>query len=171
MKTDILQQYVSARKALLHEKRQLEGRLQQINHALGQACSAVTVAPTPVAPIRRHTRSLISMKAAVIQVTTGHPMTKPEIMAAIQKLGFRSASEKPARMLDNLLYGKNPKFRNDKGRFSPLSKAAGAARPKPATRPSRKRKVSAAGRAKLAALMKARWAKIKKAGGRKLKAV
>jgi len=36
MKTDILKQYVAARSALLHEKAQLEGRLQQINQALDQ---------------------------------------------------------------------------------------------------------------------------------------
>jgi hypothetical protein len=114
------------------------------------------------------------MKAAVIQVTTGHPMTKPEIMAAIQKLGFLSKSEKPLRMLDNLLYGKNPRFKNDNGRFGPMGTSTRAAGTKPATKvgsPTRKRKVSAAGRTKLSALMKARWAKIKKAGGKRLKAV
>jgi hypothetical protein len=37
METDILQQYVSACKALLQEKSQLEGRLQQISQALDEA--------------------------------------------------------------------------------------------------------------------------------------
>jgi hypothetical protein len=37
--------------------------------------------------------------------------------------------------------------------------------------PTKKRKVSAAGRARLSASIKARWAKIKKAGGKRLKAV
>jgi hypothetical protein len=92
-------------------------------------------------------------------------------MAAIQKLGFRSAPKNPINSLSTLLYGKNPKFRNDNGRFSPMGTATRAAGTKPATRPSGKRKVSAAGRARLSALTKARWAKIKKAGGRKLKAV
>jgi hypothetical protein len=171
MKTDIFQQYVSAHSALLHEKTQVEALLRQINQALDHAPSAVTATPKPVAPIPRRRRSPISMRAAVLQVTTGNPMTKPEILAAIQKLGFRSASKNPINSLSTLLYGKNPKFRNDNGRFSPMVTATRAARPRPATRPSRKRKVSAAGRAKLSALTKARWAKIKKAGGRKLKAV
>jgi hypothetical protein len=172
MKNDILQQYVSARQALLDEKAQVEARLRQITRALSEAPSAVTVAPKPVAPIPRRRRGPISMKAAVIQVTSGHPMTKPEIMAAIQKLGFRSASKNPINSLSTLLYGKNPKFRNDNGRFSPLTRATGAAGAKRATvKPSGKRKMSAAGRAKLSALIKARWAKIKKAGGKRLKAV
>ena len=97
------------------------------------------------------------MRAAVVQVTTGNPMTKPEILAAIQKLGFRSKSEKPVRMLDNLLYGKNPRFKRENGRFSPMGTATRAARPKPATvKPSRKHKMSAAGRARLSAAIKAR---------------
>ena len=114
------------------------------------------------------------MRAAVLQVTTGHPMTKPEIMAAIQKLGFRSASKNPMSSLSPLLYGKNPRFRNENGRFSPMITTTGSAEAKrtpKAVMPAKKRKVSAAGRARLSALTKARWAKIKKAGGKRLKAV
>jgi hypothetical protein len=175
MKTDILQQYVTARQALLDEKTQVEARLRQITRALSEAPSAVTVAPTPVAPIPRRRRSPISMRAAVIQMTSEHPMTKPDIMAAIQKLGFRSASKNPMSSLSTLLYGKNPRFKNEDGRFSPMITTTGSAEAKrtaKAVMPTKKRRVSAAGgRAKLSALMKARWVKIKKAGGRKLKAV
>jgi len=54
-------------------------------------------------------------------------------MAAIQKLGFRSASKKPLQLLDNLLYGRNPRFKNDNGRFSPMGTATREAGTKPAT--------------------------------------
>jgi len=174
MNTDILQQYVSARNALLDEKAQTESRLQQLNQALTGTPVVQAVAPKPVEKVPRQTRSPISMRAAVVQVTTGHPMTKPEILAAIQNLGFRSASKKPRRRLDNLLYGKNPRFKRENGRFSPMGTATGAAEAKrtaKAVMPTVKRRVSAAGRARRSALTKARWAKIKKAGGRKLKAV
>jgi hypothetical protein len=174
MKTDILKQYVSARRALLREKARLEARSHQINQALAEAPAPPTVTPKRAAPTARRTRSPISMRAAVIRATAGHPLTKPEILAAIQELGFRSTSKKPARMLDNLLYGRNPRFKNDQGRFSPLGAIAGSSRVKPVTKtakPSGKHKMTAAGRAKLSALIKARWAKIKKAGGKKLRAL
>jgi len=178
MKNDVLKQYVSARRALLQEKAQLEARLEQLNHALGQTLdqappAVAVISKSPTRTVRRVKRG-ISMKAAVLEVTKGHPMTKPEIMAAIQKLGFRSASEKPVRMLDNLLYGKKPRFKNDDGRFSPLARTARKAGTKTvakAARPPKKRKMSAAAKAALSVAAKARWAKIKAAGGRKLKAV
>ena len=155
MKTDSIQQYVSARNALLDEKTQIEARLQQINQALGEAPSAETVTSKPVARIPRRRRSPISMRAAVVQVTSGHPMNKPEIVEAIQKLGFRSASKNPMSSLSTLLYGRKPRFKNEDGRFSPMSGGAGAAgakRTAKAVMPTKKRKVSAAGRARLSAL-------------------
>jgi len=177
MKNDILKQYVSARSALLREKAQLEGRLERLNQALGQALDqaspAVAVVPKPPTRTVRRVKRGISMKTAVLEVTKGNPMTKPEIMAAIQKLGFRSASEKPMRMLDNLLYGKNPRFKKDNGKFSPLTRTvrkAGTKLVAKASKPTKKRKMSAAAKAALSLVAKARWAKIKAAGGRKLKA-
>jgi hypothetical protein len=173
MKTNILKQFLSLRKALHQEKAQLEARLQQIGHALAGAPSVLAVPTGPPTRAIRRIRNPISMRAAVIQVTAGHPMTKPEIMAAIQKLGFRSASKKPLTSLSTLLYGKNPRFKNENGKFSPWRTATRAAGRKPvrkAAKPSGKPKISAAGRAKLSALIKARWAKIKKAGGKTLQA-
>ena len=178
MKTDILTQYTSARKALLQEKAQLEARLDQLNQALGQTLdqappAVAVISESPTRTVRR-VKSRISMKAAVLEVTKGNPLTKPEILAAVQKLGYRSASEKPVRMLDNLLYGKKPRFKNDDGRFSPLARTARKAGTKPvakAAKPPKKRKMSAAAKAALSVAAKARWAKIKAAGGKRLKAV
>jgi len=135
MKTDILTQYTSARKALLQEQAQLQARLQQINQALDQpldqAPPAVAVIPKSPPRTVRRVKSRISMKAAVLEVTKGNPLSKPEILAAIRKLGFRSASDKPVRMLDNLLYGKNPRFKKDNGRFRPLAETLRTAGTKP----------------------------------------
>ena len=124
MKTDILQQYVSAHSALLHEKAQVEARLRQLNHALGQTLDqalpeVAVISKSSTRTVRRVKRG-ISMKAAVLEVTTGNPMTKP------------------------------------------VAKAA---------KPPKKRKMSAAAKAALSVVAKARWAKIKAAGGKKLKAV
>jgi len=171
MKPNILDQYLSLRKALHRERAQLEARLEQINRALSDTSAAPTASTKPLTRAVRRIKNSISMKAAVIEATTGHPMTKQEILEAIQKMGFRSASKNPMASLSTLLYGKNPRFKNVNGRFSALSPARGAARTEPAAKavkPSRKRKMSAAGRARLSALAKARWAKIKKAGGKRL---
>ena len=173
MNTDILKKYLSLRQALQQEKAQLEARLNEINTALAAAPSDVNVEPQRARPVQRRTKNRVSMRAAVIRVTTGRPLTKPEILQAIQKEGFRSASRKPMASLSTLLYGKNPKFKNENGRFSPLGAAAGLSPVKPApkaAKPVPKRKMSRAGRAHLKALAKARWAKIKKAGGNTLKA-
>ena len=123
-KTDSLTPYTSARKALLQEKAQLEGRLQQLNHALGQTLDqalpeVAVISKSSTRTVRRVKRG-ISMKAAVLEVTKGNPMTKP------------------------------------------VAKAA---------KPPKKRKMSAAAKAALSAAAKPRWAKIKAAGGKRLKAV
>jgi hypothetical protein len=173
MKIDnILKQYVSVRKALIDEKARLESRLEEINQVLGETPSVPAV-PLEAVGRRRRVRGPMSMKAAVIKVTTGHPMTKPEIMAAIRELGYRSSSKKPTRMLDNVLYGRNPRFRNEDGRFSPIitgGRSAEMTQMAEATGRSRRRRMSAAGRARLSLLLRRRWAKVKRTGGRSLKA-
>ena len=174
MKNDIIKQYVSARDTLLREKAQLEARLAQIHEALDEPPSKVTVGPEPAAPVLRPAGKALSLRAAVVKATTGQPMTKPEILAAIQTLGYRTTSKHPVRLLDNLLYGTNPKFKREDGRFSPLNTTAALAPAKPVTppaKPAMKRTLSAATRAKMSASAVARWAKKLKAGGKKLKAV
>ena len=171
MKTDILTQYISAHKALLNEKTQLEARLQQITQVLTGAPAALTVAPKPTARVFQQTEKPLSLKAAVLKATTGHPLTKLEILAAIQKLGYRTTSKHPLGLLDNLLYGKNPKFKNDNGKFSPLSTTKRVEPARKAAQGVTKSTLSAAGRARLSALAKARWAAVKKAGGKRLKRV
>lgn len=64
----------------------------------------------------------MSLRKAIIQVTTGNPLTKPEILEAVKKLGYKFNTKKPMDSLGTLLYKKKAgrkQFKNDNGRFSP----------------------------------------------------
>ena len=164
MKIDTLKAYLNLRQKLQQERTALEARLQQINQALSQSTTAVPVRPAARKLVRRGQNKL-SLPQAVVQVTSAKSLTKPEILQAIKKLGYRFSTREPMKSLNPVLYGKKPKFIRKDGRFSP---ARGAASPaaKPVGQP--KRKLSAKARAKLKAIAKARWAKVKAAGKTKL---
>lgn len=124
MKLDALKQFTALRNQLTQERERLASRIQEIDNVFGNHASA---SPTPKAhgtPVRntrapRRIKNPISLKKAVIKVTTKKPLTKPEILAAVQKLGWSTTSKNPRKLLDLLLYGKNPKFKNQNGKFSP----------------------------------------------------
>jgi hypothetical protein len=170
MKIDI-RRYLSLRDSLLKEKSDLEVRLREINQALGQAGPATpSEVETPAAPSttgrrgRRGRRGGISLRDAVLQATSGTQLTKEEILERVQALGYRFSTKNPMNSLGVILYGKNPKFRNENGRFSvPGTKAAGggtAMAAAPARGGGRKRRtMSPEARARIAAAQRARWAK------------
>ena len=128
MKIDKLKQYVALRDSLLDEKAQLEARLEQINKALGKDSIASVSLVKPVKPAKRvkapvsakrkRAKNPMSLKEAVRKVTSERPMTKKEILSAIQKLGYRFSAADPMNSLNVVLYTKGL-FRNDNGKFSP----------------------------------------------------
>lgn len=122
MKTDAIKVFVKLQKQLLEEKARLERRLSEINQALGQM---QTHTPSYSVPRAGHIdrrglgrQNTISLKKAVIQVLEKGPMTKPEILEAVQKIGYKFTSGNPMNYLGVILYGRNPKFINENGRFS-----------------------------------------------------
>ncbi len=121
MKTDTLKQYIALRRSLLTEKASLEARIHEINQALNENGSAPKAGIAPARPRAKGAKRLnnpLSLKAAVVKVTTGKPLTKPEILDAVQKLGYRFAAKDPVNSLNTVLYtGKT--FKNQDGRFSP----------------------------------------------------
>ncbi len=133
MKSDSLKQYVPLLEALLKEKAELEERLVQINQILGSlqlrgsapspAAGAPEVQQAPAAKKRakfKRAKNKLSLRAAVKQVTTKKPMTKAEILEAVQnKLGYKFASSNPVNSLNAVLYAKN-QFKNVEGRFGPV---------------------------------------------------
>ena len=167
MKIDI-RRYLSLRDSLLKEKSGLEARLQEITQALGQTDPGSPIkttrsGPTPTAGRRRgKAAGGLSLRDAVLQVATT-PLTKEEILQRVQSLGYRFSTKNPLNSLGVILYGRNPKFRNEGGRFSmPGAKSSAGSAQTAAAMPGGKRKrrtLSPEARARIAAAQRARWAK------------
>lgn len=116
MKVDSVKQFVSLRAQLLREKAQLEQRLQAINQALADHTPAAppppaavpepTARPAAAGKRRRRPQNKMTLREAVLQVIKDKPLTKPEILQAVQRLGYKFAAKNPRQSLDNLLYTK-----------------------------------------------------------------
>jgi hypothetical protein len=175
MKIDI-RRYLSLRDSLLKEKNNLEVRLREISQALDQTAPTTSTvsadAGAGTSPARRGRRKRgggggLSLRDAVLQVASGTPLTKEEILQRVQSLGYRFSTKNPLNSLGVILYGKNPKFRNDGGRFSTsgakASPASGGGNQNSAagTRGGRRKRrtMSPEARARIAAAQRARWAK------------
>ena len=119
MKPDRLRKFVALRQALLKEKADLEQRLEQLDRALAlDGASAPARTANPQAGHLRRIKNPMSLKAAVIQVTKDKGLTKPEILGAIKKVGYRFTAKDPVNSLNTVLYtGKA--FKNQGGKFSP----------------------------------------------------
>ncbi len=112
MKTaDKLKDYLTSLDALRAEKAELEARLDQINQAL-----AATPGGTGVR--RPRARNEMSLRDAVAQVTRNHPLTKPEILEAVQKIGYKFSTGDPMNSLNAMLYSPKSRIRRQDGRFS-----------------------------------------------------
>jgi hypothetical protein len=121
MRQNRIKQYLALRESLLEDKASLEARLAQINKVLGGSSGGA--APKAAGATRRvrrvrRTRNPISLKAAIIRVTSAKPLKKPAILAAVYKLGYRFATKKPMATLNSVLYARR-QFKNLDGRFSP----------------------------------------------------
>ncbi len=124
MKIDALKQYVHLRNALLKEKSDLQARLAQIHKALGGGAipvtkTAATKPARPVkAPSRKHAKNKLSLKDAVTQSIEGKELTKPEILEAIKKAGYKFATKDPMNSLNALLYSGKVFKKVGDGKFS-----------------------------------------------------
>ena len=117
---DKLQQYLSSLKALHAEKARLEARLEQINAALSDTPGAATGGRgRRVGRRGRARRNGLSLREAVVQVTRSRALSKPEILQAIQKIGYKFATKDPMNSLNAMLYAPANRFRNQNGRFAP----------------------------------------------------
>jgi hypothetical protein len=118
---DKLQKYLASLDELRAEKAELEGRLEKINQALAGAPGSVgrrgRRGGRRAGGGRR--RNGLSLRAAVTQVTKNRPMTKAEILEAVQKVGYKFATKDPMNSLNAMLYAPANKFRNKDGKFGP----------------------------------------------------
>jgi hypothetical protein len=117
MKPDFLKQFIESRDALFTEKEQLVLRLREIDQALGSMGVRGRNSYGPRTPTGR-ARNELSLKEAVNQVIEGKSLTKDEILDAVLRMGYQFSTTDPLNSLGVILYGKNPKFRNDRGHFS-----------------------------------------------------
>jgi len=136
MKRDPLKEFVNLRNALLKRKRDLESELLHINRALEFEIASVpsptraakAVAPAAVAtPAKagrrakvggKRARNEVSLKEAVLTATKAKPLTRPEILAAIIKTGYKFSAKNPMNSLNTLLYS-DKGFNNHGGKFGP----------------------------------------------------
>jgi hypothetical protein len=97
-----------------------------------------------------------------LQATSSGGLSKQEILKEVQRLGYKFSTKDPMNSLGVILYGKNPRFRNQEGRFSPMSGTASASPKANGGTPGRRSKrgqMSAEARERIAAAQRARWAK------------
>jgi hypothetical protein len=117
MKSDALKQYVSLRDSIFAEREQLISRLREIDAALGAMGLRGGGSYGPRTPTGR-VRNELSLKEAVLKVVDGKALTKHEILDAVLRLGYQFSTDDPLNSLGVILYGKNPKFKNEGGKFS-----------------------------------------------------
>lgn len=112
-KHDTVQQFTSIHADLLREREAIQSRLQRINAALGGMKPTDETTPSPSSlpkrrgrPPGRKPRSLLNAREAIIQVTAKQPLTIHEIVAAVQRIGYRFATKNPAGSVSAFLYSK-----------------------------------------------------------------
>ena len=107
MKLVSVKKYVALRAALTQEKARLEARLAEINRGLsdgGVSAPAAPVAKTRSTKRGPRAQNSMSLKEAALQVAKAGPMTKPDMLAAIKKLGYKFSAKEPMMSLNTLLY-------------------------------------------------------------------
>ena len=115
---DALKQYVALRDSIFAEREQLIIRLREMDEALGamglRGKDSYYGPRTPTGRVRNE----LSLKESVLKVINGKSMTKHEILDAVLSLGYQFSTDDPLNSLGVILYGKNPKFKNNSGKFS-----------------------------------------------------
>ena len=164
--TDILQAAISLFQKLRQERSEHQARVAAIDAVmaqLGGAVPAATLAPvTPAAaPVGRRGRGNNTMRLqdAVAQSLAQGLQTKDELLAGVQRVGYRFATQNPMNSLQTFLYTTGKKlFPRVDGKFS----VAGAVAAPKAVKPAKvKRTMSPAARKRISEAVKARWARQK----------
>lgn len=118
MKTDSLKSYVALRDSIFEERTQLIERLREIDSAIGQmGLRGSDSYYGPRTPTGR-ARNGKSLREVVNEVLDGKEMSKHEILDAVLRSGYQFSTDDPLNSLGVILYGKNPKFKNQGGKFS-----------------------------------------------------
>lgn len=128
-KPNALKDYVAVRDAIFAEREEIIARLREIDEALGtMALRGKDSYYGPRTPTGR-VRNDKSLKDIVLEVIDGKALSKHDILDAVLRAGYQFSTDDPLNSLGVILYGKNPKFENDGGKFS-LPKSAIKVMPK-----------------------------------------
>lgn len=141
MKNDKLKQFVSLREQLLRDKADLEARLSEINKALGAVSGSIAApvvpggavtkrgrkpaggdkvaAPSSPKPAgRKRAQNSVSLREAVLTATKAKPLSRQEILEAVQASGYVFTAKDPLNSLSTLLYT-DKGIKNHGGKFGP----------------------------------------------------
>ena len=125
LSNDPLKAFIALRSSLEAKRQELTAELADIDAALGSMGAAAPVktksspsAAKSSAKGTKRAKNELSLKEAVIQAIGKHTLSKPEILAAVEKLGYKFAAKNPTNSLNTLLYAKGTPFKNTDGKFS-----------------------------------------------------
>ncbi len=126
MKTASVKQFVALRAALLNEKAQLEARLKEICAGLETTAPAPapSAKPGPAPKKNRAARveNTMSLHEAVTKVVASKPLTKPEILKAIDGLGYKFSASNPMMSLNTLVYTPGKLKKHPGGKWGSVKK-------------------------------------------------
>ena len=66
----------------------------------------------------KRTKNVISLREAIAKVTARKPLSKQEILTAVQKEGYRFGGKDPMNSLQSFLYSRRSGVQNAGGRFT-----------------------------------------------------
>lgn len=112
------QRLLSLHNSILAERESLIARLRQVDGALAAMGVTTTQRIYGMHTPTGRARNKQSLKKTVIQVLSGGSITKDEILDTVLRAGYQFATDNPMNSLGVILYGKNPKFKNNRGLFS-----------------------------------------------------
>jgi hypothetical protein len=171
MRIDPLQQYAKLRRQLIEERSQIEARLNEINQVLGSEVAATAAPPgasAPAAPVQPVARrgggprggNTMSLREAIIKVLARGPLSRKEVVAAVQDVGYAFTTKNPLNSVGSVLYAKDGPIRNKDGKFYLRGNAQPETRENgQAEAPVRRRRMSEEARARIAAAQRARRAR------------
>lgn len=117
--TTPLKDYVTLRDKIFAEREELITRLREIDEVIGS--SALRGSSQMFYGVRTPTgrvRNGKSLKEVVLEVIDGKALSKHDILDAVIRSGYQFSTDDPLNSLGVILYGKNPKFINEGGKFS-----------------------------------------------------
>ena len=140
---DPLKQFIETRNSLIHEKKELEERLRQIEQALtgvgvttagrppksAKTADSTINSSTEAKPVARRVKggrgkrakNPMSLREAVLLVTKDGALNKHDILDRVVKdVGYKFSASSPINSLNQILYNKKL-FNNNGGKFSPVS--------------------------------------------------